>query len=201
MKTLIAVPCMDQVAAPFAQSLAALEKEGQCVVSFLIGSLIYDSRNQLAKQAMKYDADYVMWLDSDMIIPADALKKMLRHMEEGLDIVTGLYFRRRPPYTPVLFKSADEEGKWEGYDEYPDELFEVGGCGFGCVITRTDVLYDVAINEKGLFDPIAGFGEDISFCIRARNRGYKVMCDPSIKCGHVGQIFVNEDFYKLTKKG
>ena len=47
-KILIAVPCMDMVSARFAQSLTTLKKVGKCTVSFLIGSLIYDSRNRLA---------------------------------------------------------------------------------------------------------------------------------------------------------
>ena len=41
MKTLIAVPCMDQVPAPFCQSLAQLQKEGECVLAMKSGALIY----------------------------------------------------------------------------------------------------------------------------------------------------------------
>ena len=40
MKTLIAIPSMDQVPAQFAQCLATLNKVGECAVSFQIGSLI-----------------------------------------------------------------------------------------------------------------------------------------------------------------
>ena len=58
-KILIAVPCMDSVAAQFAQALAMLEKVGSCLVSFVIGSLIYNSRNDLARQAMKMDCTHM----------------------------------------------------------------------------------------------------------------------------------------------
>ena len=51
IKILVAVPSMDSVAAGFAQSLATLNKFGQCSVSFICGSLIYDARNKLAAQA------------------------------------------------------------------------------------------------------------------------------------------------------
>ena len=136
MKTLIAVPCMDQVAAPFAQNLAAMEKKGEVFVSFLIGSLIYESRNTLAKQAIATKADYIMWLDSDMTFAPDTMTRLQQHMEEGKDIVTGLYFRRRPPFTPVLFKTLErideDSARHENFDDYPDNsLFEIGGCGFG----------------------------------------------------------------------
>lgn len=202
MKILIAVPCMDMIAAPFAQSLVSIRKVGQTQVGFIIGSLIYDARNQFAKQAITAGFDAVMWLDSDMIFDPDVLERMVKHLEEGKDIVAGLYFRRRPPYTPVLFKKLqlDENGKsWEDFDDYPkNSVFEVEGVGFGCCITRTTVLMDVMLNMGDAFTPVGGYGEDLSFCWRAREQGYKIWCDSSIKCGHLGQVIVNEDVYQST---
>lgn len=202
MKTLIATPCMNMVSAPFAQSLATLNKVGECYVSFIVGSLIYDARNTLAKQALAVGADYILWFDSDMLIPADTMQKMIKHMEEGKDIVTGLYFRREPKYNPVLFKTLKEvDGKcvFENYDEYPSELFEVEGCGFGCVMMRTSILQEIANRFGNWFEPMAGAGEDLAFCIRARKSGYRIFCDPSIKLGHYGNILITEDMYKAIK--
>lgn len=204
MKTLIAVPCMDQVAAPFAQNLAAMEKRGEVFVSFLIGSLIYESRNTLAKQAIATKADYIMWLDSDMTFAPDTMTRLQQHMEEGKDIVTGLYFRRRPPFTPVLFKTLeridDDCARHENYDDYPDgDVFEIGGCGFGCIMTRTSVLEDVFLNYHKCFDPVCSIGEDLAFCLRARELGYKIYCDSTIKCGHIGQLVVDESVYRSTR--
>ena len=204
MKTLIAVPCMDQVAAPFAQNLAAMEKKGEVFVSFLIGSLIYESRNTLAKQAIATKADYIMWLDSDMTFAPDTMTRLQQHMEEGKDIVTGLYFRRRPPFTPVLFKTLErideDSARHENFDDYPDNgLFEIGGCGFGCVMTRVSVLEDVFLNYHKCFDPVCSIGEDLAFCLRARELGYKIYCDSTIKCGHVGQLVVDESVYRSVQ--
>ena len=204
MKTLIAVPCMDQVAAPFAQNLAAMEKKGEVFVSFLIGSLIYESRNTLAKQAIATKADYIMWLDSDMTFAPDTMTRLQQHMEEGKDIVTGLYFRRRPPFTPVLFKTLErideDSARHENFDDYPDNsLFEIGGCGFGCIMTRTSVLEDVFLNYHKCFDPVCSIGEDLAFCLRARELGYKIHCDSTIKCGHVDQLVVDESVYRSVQ--
>ena len=82
MNILIAIPCMDMVSARFAQSLATLKKVGQCTVSFLMGSLIYDSRNKLAGYAVQMEADYMLWLDSDMVFPPDTLERMMKTIEE-----------------------------------------------------------------------------------------------------------------------
>lgn len=200
MKTLIAVPCMDQVAAPFAQSLATIKNVGECIVSFNIGSLIYDARNQLTKQAIALGADYILWLDSDMMFPSDIMERMIKHMEDGKDIVTGLYFRRRSPFTPVLFKTLDETTH-EDYLDYPkDSVFEVAGCGFGACMTRVEAMEDIALNAHDFFTPFNGYGEDLAFCLRAKQNGYKIWCDSTIKCAHIGQVIVDEAIYQSSIK-
>ena len=39
-------------------------------------------------------------------------------------------------------------------------------------------------------------GEDVAFCWRARQCGYKIWCDPSTECGHVAYNTVTRDFYR-----
>lgn len=203
MKTLIAIPCMDQVAAPFAQSLASLNKVGDTVISMVVGSLIYDSRNKLSQFALRNEVDYVLWLDSDMTFPPDMIERMLKHLENGKDIVTGVYYRRTKPYSPVLFseiKCDGDDSSWKGFNDYPsDELFEIAGSGFGCVMMKAEVLTDMYVEHHDWFSPIGHFGEDLSFFIRANELGYKTWCDPTIQCGHVGHVIINEDFYKAFK--
>lgn len=205
MKIMIAVPCMDQVPTPFVQSLALLEKVEECSLVMKSGSLIYTSRNDIATYAIETEADYVFWLDSDMVFKPDTLKRMLKTVRENdIDILTGLYFRRVPPYSPVLFDKLDMEGEkcdWSEFEEIPDHLFEVGGCGFGCVLMKTDVFFDVQSKHGNMFAPIANNGEDVAFCWRARDCGYKIICDPSVICGHVAYSIVSDHFFKAFRKG
>lgn len=208
MKILIAVPCMDQVPAPFCQSLAQLQKVGECVLAMKSGSLIYTSRNDLARMSLQMDADYVFWLDSDMVFKPDTLIRMMDTMQKhDLDFLTGLYFRRVPPYSPVLFDRLEyDKGicRWTEFKEIPDGLFEVGGCGFGCVLMKTDVFIDVQSVHGNMFAPRGNNGEDLAFCMRARECGFKLWCDPSIICGHVGYSVVDDQFFKVfgnTSKG
>lgn len=203
MKTLIAIPCMDQVATGFCQSLACLTKVGECAVTHQCSSLIYDSRNAIAKRAIQMEADYVMWFDSDMIFEPDTLQRLMKHMETK-DIVSGLYCRRAGSYEPVLFSklNVDEKGDadWDGYNDYPSEIFEVEGIGFGCVLMKVDVLLDMAAKFGDWFTPLGHFGEDLAFCIRARELGYKIWCDPTIQCGHVGHTIITPEFYRSYRK-
>lgn len=201
MKIMIAVPCMDQVPAPFCQSLAQIQKTGECVLAMKSGSLVYTSRNDLATQAIQIEADYVMWFDSDMVFKPDTMVRMLDTMQKNdLDILTGLYFRRVPPYSPVLFDKLEMKGEvclWSEFKTIPEGLFEVGGCGFGCVLMKTDVFFDVQSKFGNMFAPIGNTGEDLAFSWRARNCGYKIVCDPSVICGHVGYSVVDDQFFKV----
>ena len=202
MKVLIAVPCMDQVPAQFAQSLASLDKVGECGIAFQISSLIYTARNKLAMIAIEKECDYVLWLDSDMVFPRDTLKKMLENRDKG-DIITGMYFRRVEPFHPCLFSRLeinDQGGASENLQEIPDEMFEVEGCGFGCVLTPVSIFTEMLLEFGDMFSPISSVGEDLSFCWRSRQLGHKIMCDPSIPLGHVGHYTVDRGFYEAYKQ-
>ena len=198
-KILICVPAMDMVATGFAQSLAMLQKGGnETAIMFEVGSLIYEARNKLAKQAIAMGADYTMWFDSDMIFKPDTMVRLLAH---DVPMVSGAYFRRSPPYHLVAFDECDAETrKWSDLD-LPTETVQCGGVGFGCVLVKTEVLFEVAARYKTWFEPVNGFGEDLSFCWRARQCGYDILLDPTVTCGHVGHIVVNEDFYKAYAEG
>ena len=200
-KILIAVPSMDTVPAQFAQSLATLNRVESCAVAFQIGSLVYTSRNRLAMIAIQNEYDYILWLDSDMVFNPDTLEVLWQYRDLG-DIITGLYFRRVEPYTPVLFSKLDiteTEAITEDVTEIPQEPFEVAGCGFGCVLTPTDLYIDIVNKHGNLFAPIKGVGEDLSFCYRARQCGYKIVCVPGVQLGHIGHYTVTKDFYDVYR--
>lgn len=205
LKILIAVPSMDTVAAGFAQSLATLNKVGQCSVSFICGSLIYDARNKLAAQAIKMEADYIMWFDSDMIFEPDALFKLLETaVTEDAHIVSGLYFRRSAPYTPVAFQDLtikDDKAEWTDYKGELEGVHKVGGVGFGCVLVDAQVIFECFGKYGTCFSPIGQVGEDLSFCHRAKELGYDTFLDCNVKCGHVGHLIVTQDMYQALSGG
>lgn len=203
MRTLIAVPCMDTVQTPFFKSILALIKPEGTRVGVISGSLIYDARNQLAAMAINGKYDRVLWLDSDMVFAPDMLRRMGALMDEdpSREMVAGLFFTRRYPIMPCIYSFLGERNGnpgFEFYADYPrDSLFEVQGCGFGAVLMTTDLIRRVADKYGHPFSPIQPFGEDFSFCIRARELGAKIWCDSSIKIGHVGLSIFDEEAYLL----
>lgn len=156
----------------------------------------------MAMTAVRDGFDYVLWLDSDMIFEPDTLERMLDSIGDN-DLLSGLYFTRKEPIKPCIFKTCSTEVKdglvipdCKPYLDYPkNSKFQIAGCGFGTVLTKVSMLKGL-IEKTGMpFAPVYGFGEDLAFCLRANQLGYKLACDSSIKTGHVMHIISNEDLF------
>jgi len=196
MKTLIAIPCMDMVHTGFMKSLLQMNRTGEIGFSIISSSLIYDARNSLAKHGVDGEFDRILWLDSDMEFSPDLFERLSNDMDENdLDIVGGLYFTRREPSIPVVYQkvgyyhSDDDEVTPVAlnYYEYPqDQLFPCEGIGFGAVLVKVDLIKKVQEKHGLPFSPILGFGEDLSFCMRARDVGSEIYCDSRVMIGHIG---------------
>lgn len=209
MRTLIALPCMDMVHTVFLKALMGMDRVGDTHFSISCSSLVYDARNTLAKQAVIEGFDRVLWLDSDMDFSPDLLKRLSADMDEGREMVSGLYFKRKAPVKPVIYK---ELGFWRDkekdevtpiaipYEDYPkDDIFTIAGCGFGGCLVSVDLIKRVG-DKFGLpFSPLMGFGEDLSFCSRVSQLGVEMYCDSRVKMGHVGLGTITEETYFQTR--
>ena len=204
MKILIAVPCYDFVHADFTRSIMEMEKPEGTGFAMITATLIYTARNLIAQKAIETGFDRVLWLDSDMVFPKDTLIRLSEDMDEGRDLVSALYFTRKRPTIPCLQKEIHwyvKKDGWvetgaENYHDYPQEqVFEIAGCGFGCVMTSTALLKRMCDKYGVPFYPNYGMGEDTTFCLRALQSGEKLYCDSRIKCGHIGSRIIDEGTY------
>ena len=198
-RVLIAIPAMDLCPVPFAYSLATMRRDCPSRISVICGAAVHEARNKLAAEAVESGCDRVLWLDSDMAFDDDLMIRLGEDLDQGWDMVCGLYFKRQLPLTPVIYRDIDAEaGKAEAYTDYPkDSLFEIAGCGFGAVMMTTELLRSVAnLCGRGPFDPCKRLSEDLSFCLRAGGIGARIGCDSRVKVGHVGQITYSENLYR-----
>ena len=201
-KTLIAVPAMDMCPVPFAYSLATLRRDAPSKISMISGAAVHEARNVLAREAIEAGCERVLWIDSDMVFPNDLMIRLGEDLDAGYDMVCGIYFKRRLPVTPVIYRSiAAATGQCEVYADYPqDSLFEIAGCGFGAVMMKTELLKRAdAEFRTGAFTPLLKLSEDLSFCARAASAGARMGCDSRIKVGHAGQIVYGEGMYRRDK--
>lgn len=190
MKTVILVPAFETVPTLFCQSLTGLEKPEGTEIIYAIGSLVYDARNQLADAAIDGGFDFAFWTDSDMVFEKDLLFKMFEVMKESdAPMVSTVCRRRKPPHTYVQYSSLEEkDGVWDAVAiEEPKGTMEIEACGFGGVLIQVPLMKAVRDVWGRPFNPIDGIGEDLSFCVRAKMLGAKIVCDESLRMGHMGQ--------------
>ena len=195
MKLMIAIPTLDFVHCEFTKCLVGLTKQLEhdgvdFDVCFLGGTLVYKGRDTLAAEAVNQKYTHVLWLDADMTFDPDVFYKLLRHDKA---FVTGAYRSRHYPYRSTIFSNLDPI---EWVEKLPEDLFEITACGFGCVLMTTEIIRAVYMEYGNCFQPVDGFGEDISFCMRARKVDYPLYCDPTIKLGHIGHIVAYFDMNK-----
>lgn len=165
--------------------------------------LVHQGRNNIASKC--YD-DYLLFIDTDMAFPVDALNKLI---EADKDIIGGLYYSRKAPNLPHVFKQ-DEKGKYTVYEDCPqDKVFECDSIATGFMLIRKNVLeaFDKAISEKKFRLPFdfmtteqnGELGEDMAFCNRAKQLDFKIWCDPTIPLGHVGKDVITRNNYEAYK--
>ena len=135
--------------------------------------------------------------------------KLSEDMDEGLDYVCGLFFKRMSPTGPVIYKGMlyDDtktlpESRLDTYWNYPrDQVFQVAGSGTAATLINLDVFERlIKSGECFPFSPMTGIGEDISFCIRLNKLGIKMYCDSRVKVDHIGKFGVGEKQYRQQVK-
>ena len=190
MKLLIGIPSYDYMHAEFVKCLSALTirlcQQGIPFDVFINnGTLVHVARDKIACKAINKNYTHVLWLDADMIFQPTILEDLA---DDDRDFVTGIAHSRRPPYASCLFSNIDDLDhlvRFEGI-EYPEEPFQVAGCGFACVLIKTEVLTAVQLHYKTCFLPELLWGEDLTFCRRAKAMGYDIYADPHVRLGHIG---------------
>lgn len=183
----IAVPHLEMIHSDFFHSFRQLKRPANVRESYIKGTLIAKQRNELVK-GMK--GDWLLFIDSDMTFPADALLRLLDH---NLDIVGGLCFKRVPEYNPTIYQKVPGQFKWNWIQDYPREsLFEVDGTGSAFLLIKKKVFDAI---PYPWYEYNGEVSEDLYFCHKAKQAGFKIHIDSSVKIGHLGMQPVDEKFF------
>lgn len=193
MKVLICIPYTGYVAPQAAYSLIPMachaRNRGISVDMFPIGmSLVYTAREESVRVFLQGGYDALLFVDSDMVVPVDLLTRLI---DADKDIVSALAFKRTPGYEPCIFKECNEQDA-KFYLDYPKGLIEIEGVGMACTLIKRMVFETV---PQPWFFPHKVLGEDLSFCVRARETGFKIFCDTTLICGHMTQETIGEEHY------
>jgi GT2 family glycosyltransferase len=164
----------------------------------LVGSsLIYDAREQAAKYMLKEGYDWLFFLDSDMEPRPDTIQRLLAW---DVPIVSAMAFKRTQPYSPCFYpevKFDGEKAELRTADDWTEGLAEVEGVGMACCLIKNEVFKQT---PQPWFFPMPVLAEDLGFCKRAREAGFKVYVDTSFYCGHVGTDVITDKHYQEYRR-
>lgn len=200
-KILLGMPCMGSI--PY-ETVQCLTQTRNCDIHLEALSLVDIARERICDLAIANKYEYLLFVDSDMVWTNRHIEKLLAADKE---IVTGLAFMRKPPYFPCVFKTMRLGEAGEKLEKLLDEtmwedgLQEIEGCGLAFCLIRVEALKDIRKYNTTLFRQFAGYGEDLSFAIRARRAKHKLWCDPSVTIGHLTTEIVLPEHYLAWKEG
>src|SRR3989338_6269245 len=162
----------------------------KCTYSESARDRIVRSRNILRDIALNENYDYFLSLEQDVIPPNDVIEKLLRHKK---DIVSGVYFGQytrgnQKRLLPMLWVAKKDDPTKIRYVPLAlnyvnsGDFFKVDLSGLGCILISRKVLENINFKyNSGLKKQF----DDISFCIDARNKGFEIYADTSVKCKHL----------------
>lgn len=192
----------------------------------ILGDFPIDAnRNRFVEEAIASGSDYLFFMDMDQTFPSDALARLFEVISDERPIVSGMYFLKHEPYSPVMGRYVDWDDTmlpWkEEYEKagfvHPDGRqlamwraftyfdktapFKADVIGLGCVLMKTSVFKDLkAPYFNYTTDPRPDhkhytMDEVMPFCAKMAKLGIPIYVDPRVQCGHITQIESNIDIF------
>ena len=192
----ICIPARGQVEVGTAFDLAALvnytNKNSKHELKFytMNGTLIFDQRNKLVETALEEGCTHILFIDADMRFPKNTITRLLSHNKAivGVNATT-----RAEPVKPTAktLEVFDSHVVWHPvFSKGKTGIEVVDGIGCGVMLIDACVFKDL---EKPwfYFEQLPQgkiLGEDIYFCIKASDAGFKTYVDHdlSLEIKHIG---------------
>ncbi len=196
MKIIIGIPTASALLhRRFVQSLMSLQYPNGADVDINIveGYQIPFARNRIVQHALELNADYVFFIDADMIFPLDTL---IRLFNRRVDICHALSFRRTAPYYPCLFKWLEKEQCYESidYSKNESDMISVDAAGSACTLINTNVFKK--LKKPYYYYKSNIFSSDLTFSMDVKKAGYNIFVDKTLKIGHIGEhLVIDENSY------
>ena len=203
---MIAIPAYDgklNIKSAFALATLAMDmaKHGAKLYLTQISgcSLITKARNALVADFLESDATDLLFIDSDIIFKSDDVLRLLA-LSGNKDITAGAYPRRAKDKKFFTDIYLDEQNQIE----FRDGMLRVDRIGTGFMLIRRHVLETMKANhpEWGYYNNVNDrtdyalfdfelkngeyYGEDYTFCNRAKADGFSIYLDPEINLPHIG---------------
>ncbi len=172
---------------------AVMEYDGDKKVGWEIckSSNLCEGRTRLVSRAFDQGATHILWWDSDIKARVDVIPALLNHNKP---IVALNYPTKDLNSRPTAYKDDEEFVGPLWTREESTGLVEVSHAGMGCMLVECSV-YDALDLPYFHFEPMAPDfvktgGEDVYFCRKAREAGFKIFVDHDLSksVAHIGDF-------------
>lgn len=151
------------------------------------------ARNKAVARALNEEKDAVIWLDTDMVYPNDALTRLVLMANAGHAIAAGMYRNGRKPHQ-LMVRLHDDPDEWSTVEKVRAAM-EPGKNVTKCImaaggfsIVRTELYKAIQPPWYCNWDFVTGkgmTGEDWFFVLRAAERGVSPVVDPYLGAVHL----------------
>jgi len=157
---------------------------------WVFDGFICGARTALVEKAIENGSEYLLFLDADMIWPANMPDILIDFANKNPDVhaVSGNYCMRNKPHFPLIYMDHDEEeGKYQPVTPKAEDIGKAYQCkatGFGACLLRVSMFENISMPWFALEN--AGT-EDIFFYKKANLEvaDMKVAVLTNISCGHI----------------
>ena len=160
------------------------------------GASLVTTRIQLAKEGLKSGAEYLFWLDDDMIGPNDGLVNLLNVSSSmSRPIVCGLYMARKSKEERGLaawMRHPNQTGYLSVDSTQQSRFVQVDVTGLGFALIHRSIFEKLS---QPWFDwPDGGPSEDFWFYEKVwKELQIKPLIDMEVRCEHVGVFMSGTD--------
>lgn len=114
------------------------ETKGFDVNYHVLGYGIDDAYNLITKQILEWQAEWLLIIEDDVIVPNDLIIKVRDYMEDGsIPIVSGVYYVKANPTKPMIFRGR---GTGSYLNWKPGDKVWCDGLPMGCLLIHTSIL-------------------------------------------------------------
>lgn len=197
MELMIGVPtfdgkvCTETMKAIFELDTARFSKTD---LEFVKGYDCARARNDICRKALAWGYDYILMVDSDIIVPKYALEELMQ-CQSGL--ACGWYKRKRNPELTLAYgylagDYSDRSCITATEMEEASDPIRLRGTGMGCALIATHILkyLDTPYFKYVEYPGGSALSEDLYFCAQLRTNGTAMSVHPKVKCGHVKTVIL-----------
>ena len=191
-KILIAIPTFENIMPETFKSIYDLNSCGnELCFEFVRGYDCARARNNIVQKALSGGFNYILMVDSDVVIPSDTLKNMLEYPTE---ICLGLCPRKNTKNgTTCIYKmgQVNYQNAYTYYNLPKENRLIVHGGGMACALIKVDIFKDLQYPyfKYVTYNNGSELSEDLYFCSQAKANGYNIFVDTRVRCGHATRYF------------